>query len=93
MSSKTLRAATYRALIVLSVFSGLSAVGGGIGMMVADGLSMPKSFLADSPFSTYLIPGLILCVAVGGPQVRRLLSSSPSANQRCCGQRWRDSAC
>ena len=69
MSSKTLRSATYRALIVLSVFSGLSAVGGGIGMVVADGLSMPKSFLADSPFWTYLIPGLILCVAVGAPQV------------------------
>ena len=69
MSSKTLRPATYRALIVLSVFSGLSAVGGGIGMVVADGLSMPKTFLADSPFSTYLVPGLILCVAVGGPQV------------------------
>jgi hypothetical protein len=30
MSSKTLSRATYRALIVLSVFSGLSAVGGGI---------------------------------------------------------------
>ena len=68
MSSNSLRSATYRALIVLSVFSGLSAVGGGIGMMVADGLSMPKSFLADSPFSTYLIPGLILCVVVGGTQ-------------------------
>lgn len=69
MSSRTIRLALHRALIVLSVFSGLSAVGGGVGMMVADGLSMPKSFLADSPFSTYLVPGLILCVAVGGPQV------------------------
>ena len=38
MPSITLRLATYRALIVLSVFSGLSAVGGGIGMVVADGL-------------------------------------------------------
>jgi hypothetical protein len=55
--------------MALSVFSGLSAVGGGIGMIVADGLSMPKSLLTDSPFSTFLVPGLILCVAVGGPQV------------------------
>jgi hypothetical protein len=69
MPSKTLRLVLYRALIVLSVFSGLSAVGGGVGMVVADGLSMPRSLLADSPFSTYLVPGLILCVAVGGPQV------------------------
>ena len=69
MSAAVMRSATYRALIGLSVFSGLSAVGGGIGMVVADGLSMPRSFLADSPFSTYLIPGLILCVVVGGPQI------------------------
>ena len=69
MSAAVMRSATYRALIGLSVFSGLSAVGGGVGMVVADGLSMPKSFLADSPFATYLIPGLILCVAVGGPQI------------------------
>jgi hypothetical protein len=69
MSATVMRSAMYRALMVLSVFSGLSAVGGGIGMVVADGLSMPRSFLADSPFSTYLIPGLILCVVVGGPQV------------------------
>ena len=68
MTLRTLWPATYRALIVLSLFNGLSAVGGGIGMMVADGLSMPKSFLADSPFSTYLIPGLILMVVVGGTQ-------------------------
>jgi hypothetical protein len=63
-----LRTGLYRALIVLSIFNGLSALGGGVGMMVADGLSMPKSLLADSPFSTYLIPGAILAVVVGGSQ-------------------------
>jgi hypothetical protein len=32
------RSGRYQALIVLSLFNGLSAVGGGIGMIVADGL-------------------------------------------------------
>jgi hypothetical protein len=64
-----LRTGLYRALLVLSLFNALSAVGGGVGMMFADGLSMPKSFLADTPFTTYLIPGAILAVVVGGTQV------------------------
>jgi hypothetical protein len=62
------RTSAYRGLIAVSSFHALSAVGGGIGMVVADGLSMPKSLLANSPFSTFLIPGLILLVVVGGTQ-------------------------
>jgi hypothetical protein len=76
------RAAAYRALVVVSLFHAASAVGGGIGMVVADGLSMPKSLLADSPFSTYLLPGLILAVVVGGTQTMasvRLLRHDRSA--------------
>ena len=71
------RTAAYRSLVVVSLFNALSAVGGGIGMVVADGLSMPKSLLANSPFTTFLLPGLILAVVVGGTQTMaavRLLS-------------------
>ncbi|GAB2577700.1 hypothetical protein [Microlunatus antarcticus] len=54
--------------MVASVFNAVSAVGGGIGMVVAHGLSMPLSLLTDSPFSTFLLPGLILALVVGGTQ-------------------------
>lgn len=37
-------------------------------MVVADGLSMPKSLLTDSPFATFVVPGLILAAVVGGTQ-------------------------
>jgi hypothetical protein len=68
--------------VVVSLFQALSAVGGGIGMVVANGLSMPRSLLADSPFSTFVVPGLILAVVVGGTQTLasvRLLQRRPSA--------------
>lgn len=68
MDTGKVRTVAYRALIGVSLFNALSAVGGGIGMVVADGLSMPKSMLADSPFSTFLVPGLILFLVVGGTQ-------------------------
>ena len=51
-------------------------------MVVADGLSMPKSLLANSPFTTFLFPGLILALVVGGTQTMaslRLLQHRPSA--------------
>jgi hypothetical protein len=66
--ARHLRAVARRSLIVVSIFSALSALGGGVGMVVADGLSMPKSMLADTPFSTFTIPGLILALVVGGTQ-------------------------
>ena len=65
---RQLRTVAYLTLVGVSLFHALSAVGGGIGMAVADGLSMPKSLLADSPFTTFLLPGLILAVVVGGTQ-------------------------
>jgi hypothetical protein len=74
MSAQLLRAITYWLLASVAIFSGLSAVGGGIGMIVADGLSMPKSMLADTPFTTFTIPGLILLLVVGGTQVVAVVS-------------------
>ena len=68
MSLQRLRATTYWSLVAVTIFQALSAIGGGIGMVVADGLSMPKSLLADTPFTTFTIPGLILLLVVGGTQ-------------------------
>jgi hypothetical protein len=62
------RTVAYRTLVAVTLFNAVSAVGGGIGMVVADGLGMPKSLLTDSPFSTFLLPGLILAAVVGGTQ-------------------------
>jgi hypothetical protein len=79
---RRIRRLAYRVLVAVTLFQALSAVGGGIGMVAADGLSMPKSLLADTPFSTFLVPGLILAAVVGGTQTVAsvlLLRRSPSA--------------
>jgi len=69
MSTQRFRAIIYWLLFSVAAFNALSAIGGGIGMIVADGLSMPKSSLAATPFTTFTIPGLILLVVVGGTQL------------------------
>jgi peptidoglycan/LPS O-acetylase OafA/YrhL len=52
-------------LIALDVFVGATGVGGGIAM--ATGVDrFPSAWLADNPFDTYLIPGIILALVVGG---------------------------
>jgi hypothetical protein len=56
-------------LTVLATFNAVSAVGGAIGIFLTDGLGMPKSFLAGSPFPNFFLPGLLLLVVVGGTQV------------------------
>jgi hypothetical protein len=79
---RRVRTVAYRTLLGVSLFNALSALGGGIGMVLADGLSMPKSMLADSPFSTFLLPGVILALVVGGTQTVasvRLLQHRQSA--------------
>lgn len=54
-----------RVLSVLQWFVALNAFGGGaFGLAGAPGL--PPEWLAGSPFSSYLVPSLVLIVAVGG---------------------------
>lgn len=55
------------ALFVVDVFVALTAIGGGIAL--ATGLEanrFPVDWLRGTPFSSYMIPGLILTVVVGG---------------------------
>ena len=55
-------------LFVASNFVALTAVGGGITLAI--GLDkFPAGWLVGTPFSSYLIPGLILAVVVGGSAV------------------------
>ncbi|MHA7965480.1 hypothetical protein ACX93W_15210 [Paenibacillus sp. CAU 1782] len=58
-------------LIALQLFLGTGAIVGGVALILdPDGglLSMPLSLIQHSPFSSYLIPGIILLLALGvGP--------------------------
>ena len=53
---------------ILLAFIAINAFGGGSYGMVGP-KELPKEWLEDSPFSTFLIPSLILFVVVGGSHV------------------------
>jgi hypothetical protein len=65
--------AVRRALWLALAFQGVSGVGGGAGLVVdpsGELLSIPQQWLQGSPFSDYLIPGLILFSILGiGPLI------------------------
>jgi hypothetical protein len=54
-----------RILLALFLFNGLGGVAGGIGVM-KEALPFPDVWLQGTPFRSYFLPGLILCVVVGG---------------------------
>ncbi|CAN5226555.1 hypothetical protein BH09PAT2_BH09PAT2_10370 [soil metagenome] len=56
-------------LIILEILVALSSFLGGWGLMMQDGMHLPKSWLAGSPFVNYFIPGLILFFIVGGSNI------------------------
>ena len=49
-------------LVVLEGLMGLAAVGGGVGLILTNGLGLPLASLEGSPFDSYTIPGLVLLV-------------------------------
>jgi hypothetical protein len=52
-------------LFDLNLFLGLTAVAGGIALLVG-WINIPLSSLAGSPFSDYTVPAILLTAAVGG---------------------------
>lgn len=48
---------------------GITALAGGYGLIFRNGLGMPLSSLAGSPFTSYFWPGVILFFVVGGTHV------------------------
>ena len=56
------------ALVVLEAFLGVTAVIGGVGLLLG-WEKAPVSQLQGSPFGSYLIPGLALMVLVGGSAI------------------------
>ena len=55
--------------MVITVLNAASAVGGAVAILVTNGLGMPLSMLDGSPFTSFLVPGLILLAVVGGTQI------------------------
>lgn len=54
-------------LFAVDTFAAMSAAGGGIALMAGlESGRFPLGWLKGTPFSSYVIPGLILAVAVGG---------------------------
>ncbi|MES1169136.1 MAG: hypothetical protein ABUL47_00430, partial [Leifsonia sp.] len=59
------------ALLILEAFMAVSAFAGGIALVVGSiwpswALGIPVSYLQGSPFDSYLVPGLILAIVLGG---------------------------
>jgi hypothetical protein len=76
------RALARRSLLVVTAFSCVSAVGGGLGIVVSNGLGMPRSLLNDGPFASFFWPGVILLVVVGGTQTLALVLLGLRARSR-----------
>jgi hypothetical protein len=53
----------------LTVFGALSALGGAVLAIAANGAGVPLEYLAHTPFSSYVVPGLFLGGVVGGTQL------------------------
>ena len=54
------------ALVALNVFLGLTAVAGGLGLLLGWYEPPPVELLRGSPFGSYALPALFLLVAMGG---------------------------
>ncbi len=57
-----------RILTILVFFQAISGLAGGIGLIISpsgESIGMPISMLNNSPFSSFLIPGLFLFVILG----------------------------
>jgi hypothetical protein len=55
-------------LVALETLIALNAIGGGI-YGLAGAKSVPRAWLAGSPFHSYLIPSLVLLLIVGGVMI------------------------
>ena len=53
-------------LTILLLFTGFISIISGVWMIVTNGMGMPVSWLDDTAFTSYLIPGLILSIVIAG---------------------------
>lgn len=57
------------ALVALAVFTALSALGGGIALLIPGALPIPTRVLEGSVFTDFTVPALLLGIVIGGTQV------------------------
>jgi len=70
MTAKPLPASvTGGILVALLLFGAVSSFAGGVLGVFLDGAGVPLEYLAGTPFTTYLVPGLVLGIVVGGTQL------------------------
>jgi hypothetical protein len=62
------------ALLVVAGFNLVSAVAGMIGLTVGGGMGVPPGWLDGTPFASYVWPGIILGVVVGGVQALAVIA-------------------
>jgi hypothetical protein len=55
-----------RVVLALTCFVAVTAIAGGIALATGMETRFSESWLAGTPFSTYVIPGLLLAAVVGG---------------------------
>ncbi len=69
MNAKILSSITTVTLLVVTGFNALSAIAGGVGLLMPGSLGMPLSMIENSPFTSFFWPGIILLLVIGGSQV------------------------
>jgi hypothetical protein len=57
------------ALITLELLIAASALLGGIGLIWNDAIRMPNSWLEGTPFTSWVLPGVLLLLIVAGPMI------------------------
>lgn len=60
-------------LVIIEIFVTITAIIGGVGL-INNGIGIPKVWLNNSPFSSFLIPGFVLLFVVGGTNLLALFS-------------------
>lgn len=61
-------------LVILFLFGAFSAIVGAVMALAFNGAGMPLASLEGSPFNSFVIPGLILGLVVGGTQLLAALA-------------------
>jgi hypothetical protein len=68
-----IRVIVRRTLIASLWFGAISAIAGGLLGVFVNGAGVPLSYLRDTPFDSYMVPGLLLGVVIGGTQLAAVI--------------------
>jgi hypothetical protein len=80
-------------LVIVDAVVGVTAAGGGIALAAGlEGGRYPARWLKGTPFSSYLIPGLILAVVVGGSAAAAATLTVTAPGMGRGSRRWRGSS-